>query len=320
MAQAIKAGGVRAAHVGQAQAGRVLLDPVGHAAGGAAVVAPGRRDGRAHRPRPGAGPHRPDAPALPAAVNRRHWCSGGSQGIGKSALIEAAVAQTRDFNVVQLRAGAGAGADPTRAPTGWPSPLVELFELASPGSGRVTPARLAAAVDGLSVYPMAPVLLTIDDAHLLPRWFLDALCVVAVNVLVGQPFALILTFRDSPHMIEIELPPCALERRLSGLKADQAPRFARPDGRAAAGGRRGEGAHERRGRKSAGTARRLRPPCPRRPPRVAGTPRPPADRRRAGGGLRRGALGRSPPRPGGAWRSWRPAGRRWRCSRSLSTS
>ena len=38
MAQAIKAGGVRAAHVGQAQAGHVLLNPVGHAAGGAAVV------------------------------------------------------------------------------------------------------------------------------------------------------------------------------------------------------------------------------------------------------------------------------------------
>ncbi len=181
----------------------------------------------------------------------------GEPGIGKSALIEAAVAQARDFSVLQLRAGAGT--DPARPPDGWPGPLVELFELASPGSPPADTHRLAAAIEGLAVYPMAPLLLTIDDAHLLAPWFLEAL-VVAVSALEGQPFAVILALRDSPHMPEIELPATyVLERRLSGLKADQAcalldrlygPRPA---------GRRGQGTHERCGREPEGTARGLRP-------------------------------------------------------------
>lgn len=218
MAQAIRAGGVRAARAGQAQAGSLLLNPVRRVAGGAAEAAEAAET---------VGLFARDRELAHIDQTLRHCLRGepttlvlrGEPGIGKSALIEAAVAQARDFNVVQLRAGAGA--DPTRPPTGWPPPLVELFELASPGRRRVAPARLAAAVEGLSVYPMAPVLLTIDDAHLLPQWFLDAL-VVAVSELMGHPFGVILALRDSPHMAEIELPPYVLERRLSGLKADQA--------------------------------------------------------------------------------------------------
>ncbi len=102
----------------------------------------------------------------------------GEPGVGKSALIEATVARARDFHVVQLRAGEIE--EPEQLPAGWPRPLVELFELASSNGGRIEPSRLAAVVDGLAVYPMAPLLLTIDDAQLLPPWFLEAL-VVAVR-------------------------------------------------------------------------------------------------------------------------------------------
>ena len=144
----------------------------------------------------------------------------GEPGIGKSSLIEAVVARARDFHVVQLRAGATG--DAAQATADWPAPLVELFDLSSPEKPPAEPSQLAAAVDGLAVYPMAPLLLTIDDAQLLPQWFLEAL-VTAVRSLEGHPFAVILGIRDSPHMPEVTLPASSVvERRLSGLKADQA--------------------------------------------------------------------------------------------------
>lgn len=118
----------------------------------------------------------------------------GEPGVGKTVLVEAAVARATEFRTVQLRgtSTAGTGGDPLS----WPAPLGELasrlehFVVEPPplasdrppaDSGPPTPppaAAVEAVASGLrrmTEAANAPLLVTVDDCQALPSLFVDAL-------------------------------------------------------------------------------------------------------------------------------------------------
>ncbi len=140
----------------------------------------------------------------------------GEPGVGKSALIEAAVARATDFSVVQLRAAAMAGG--SAAPREWPEQVVSLLR----DPDRQAAARAADVLTELQGNGTGPLLVTIDDCHLLPERFSAALA-EAVLDLVHVPLALVLAWRDVPHVDPFELDVLRVpEHHLEGLTLDQA--------------------------------------------------------------------------------------------------
>jgi hypothetical protein len=160
----------------------------------------------------------------------------GEPGVGKSALLEATVARASDFGIVQLRGTALE--DPAGLPREWPSQVLELLgahesrglsELGEDHGKRqsVVPARLqlatTEALRGLFSSVQTPTLVTVDDCQLLPAWFPVALGHAVTTTLADAPVALVLAWRDTPHMptLEIGLPQIP-EHRLEGLNHQQA--------------------------------------------------------------------------------------------------
>ncbi|HEY3941696.1 MAG TPA: BTAD domain-containing putative transcriptional regulator [Acidimicrobiales bacterium] len=174
----------------------------------------------------------------------------GEPGVGKSALIEATVARANDFAVVQLRGTSMASA--AGSPREVPGPVARLLALdpahqdgqdrpaaasSPPGFGdrpgvgqptdAVSPAVVDAAVEtlrSLLAGASSPLLIALDDCHLFPAWFPGALALAVSGPLAAQPVALVVAWRDTPHMPAFDLGPVAgvAEHRLEGLSLDQA--------------------------------------------------------------------------------------------------
>jgi DNA-binding SARP family transcriptional activator len=162
----------------------------------------------------------------------------GEPGVGKSALLEATVARAGDFGSIQLR-GTALG-ETTGLPREWPTPVVELLgdqgsrglsELGEEGLGgpgqALVPARLQAAATealrSLCTNVQSPTLITIDDCQLLPPWFPVAIGQAVTTSLAEAPIALVMAWRDTPHMPTLELGlPQVPEHRLEGLSVQQA--------------------------------------------------------------------------------------------------
>lgn len=147
----------------------------------------------------------------------------GESGVGKSALLEAAVARAVDFRTIRIRGSALSGT--VGAPGGlvsaWPEPLHELAATlgpvtcerpsfvgsARPSSPAVSPALLDTAATSLRrLLGPAPLLIALDDSHVLPRALITALASAVVGPLRREPVVLVVAWRDTPH-----LQPCQME-------------------------------------------------------------------------------------------------------------
>ncbi len=168
----------------------------------------------------------------------------GEPGVGKSALIEAAVARASEFRIVQIRGNTSA--DGVVVPAEWPQPLGELarrFDVAARphhptlalGQGAVDvpappPATVVDAITGvlrrMVELTSNPVLVTIDDCHTLPVWFVDAMAHSVLAHLSDRPLSLVLAWRDTPHLTPFGLQRTDLpQHRLGGLDVVQAMRL-----------------------------------------------------------------------------------------------
>ena len=160
----------------------------------------------------------------------------GEPGVGKSALIEATVARATDFGVVRLR---GTALDErTPLPKEWPQPVLELLNQApsalpsgtgEPGPVDLTPAQIASGVEAATravrtLYDEAqsPLLIAVDDCHLLPAWFPNVMSQAVTSHLGDLPVALVLAWRDTPHVASPELSVPVAEHHLEGLNFAQA--------------------------------------------------------------------------------------------------
>ena len=166
----------------------------------------------------------------------------GEPGVGKTVLVEAAVARATEFRTMQVR-GNPTG-EPAAVPQDWPSPLGELasrldgfvaeelcFEPIGSTQQRVEPTRapaaaveaVAAALRRMAESANAPLLVTVDDCQSLPAGFIDALASAVLTHLVDEPVSLILAWRDSPHLTTFRLHRADVpQHRLSGLTLQQA--------------------------------------------------------------------------------------------------
>lgn len=147
----------------------------------------------------------------------------GECGVGKSALVEAAVARATDLRTVQIRgaivAGAAAGRDVVST---WPDPLQELAarvadpspeqpRFASPGAGALARRAVSAVVVEAAASSLrrltgaGPLLISIDDCQVLPRELVVALAAAVVGPLCDEPVGLLLAWRDTPHLEPFEL-------------------------------------------------------------------------------------------------------------------
>ncbi len=159
----------------------------------------------------------------------------GEPGVGKSALIEAGVARASDFYVVRLRGTSIQDRD--APPQEWPQPVVELLSqapvpLGSSGDASVpelSPAQVASGVEAaaravriLFNDAQLPLLIAVDDCHLLPGWFPNVMSQAVLGELAELPVALLLAWRDTPHMASPELTVPVPQHRLEGLNLAQA--------------------------------------------------------------------------------------------------
>ncbi|MGH8987017.1 MAG: AAA family ATPase, partial [Acidimicrobiales bacterium] len=167
----------------------------------------------------------------------------GESGVGKSSLIEAAVARATEFRTVQVRGRVQGAA--TSLPPQWPGPLSELAGALEEGkkavpslprfASDVSPAAAPAAppralvaaatraVQGLAEASGGPLLVTVDDCHLLPPGLVTAIAVAVVVQLADQPISLLLSWRDTPHLESFEIDrPDVPVHRLTGLTMSQA--------------------------------------------------------------------------------------------------
>lgn len=168
----------------------------------------------------------------------------GEPGVGKSALIEAAVARASEFRIVQVR-GHGPG-EPDAVATEWPQPLGELarrfdvvaqprlpvlamgappVELSAPPQATVVEA-VTKVLRRMIEITSSPLLVTVDDCQGLPAWFVDAMAHSVLAHLGDQPVSLALAWRDTPHLVPFTLQRADLpEHRLGGLDVAQASRL-----------------------------------------------------------------------------------------------
>jgi DNA-binding SARP family transcriptional activator len=171
----------------------------------------------------------------------------GEPGVGKTVLVEAAVARATEFRTVQVRgtSTAGLGADPLS----WPAPLGELasrledFVVEPPplatdqspaDAGPAAPPpeaaveALATGLRHMTEAANAPLLVTVDDCQELPGSFVDALAGAVLNHLRDDPVGLILAWRDSPHLATFRLTRADVpQHRLGGLTLGQAVQLMR---------------------------------------------------------------------------------------------
>ncbi|MGH9087411.1 MAG: BTAD domain-containing putative transcriptional regulator [Acidimicrobiales bacterium] len=168
----------------------------------------------------------------------------GEPGVGKSALIEAAVARASEFRIVQVR-GHVLG-EPEVAPVEWPQPLGELarqFDVVAqprqPALAMAAPPRELAAPPQATLIEAVtkvlrrmiemtsnPLLVTVDDCQSLPAWFVDAMAHSVLAHLGDQPVSLALAWRDTPHLVPFALDRSGLpQHRLGGLDVAQASRL-----------------------------------------------------------------------------------------------
>ena len=137
----------------------------------------------------------------------------GESGVGKSALVQAAVARAADLHTVQVRG------------TAVPGPLHELaarLGALGPGAPRVvrhagggapSPAVSEDAIDAAACALRrlmgergGPLLLTLDDCQALPAALVVAMAAAVVVRLRDEPVALVLAWRDTPHLAPLRLP------------------------------------------------------------------------------------------------------------------
>ncbi len=114
----------------------------------------------------------------------------GEPGMGKSSLIQAAISRADDFRSVLLRGTLFH--EGSKLPSTWPQPIVDLLEQfpSSQPSGdegqsqvlhdssTLDPSIVSATTEVLRTLigpGLAPLLLSVDDCHLLPSWFASAL-------------------------------------------------------------------------------------------------------------------------------------------------
>ncbi|MGH9043609.1 MAG: BTAD domain-containing putative transcriptional regulator [Acidimicrobiales bacterium] len=142
----------------------------------------------------------------------------GEPGVGKSALIEATIARAADFSVVRLRGAALE--DPTHLPKEWPAPVAEL--VGAPGSNGAPVELACRAVRALFDEAQMPLLISIDDAHLLPEWLPSVIAEALVTQLSDVGVALAIAWRDTPHLPSPKMSIPVPEHRLSGLTSAQA--------------------------------------------------------------------------------------------------
>lgn len=177
----------------------------------------------------------------------------GEPGVGKSALIDSAVARATEFHTVQVR---GRLADDTSAPLPqWPdqslNDLAARLRPAVPGvrigtgvqdgaSRPPDPQRAAVEAAASSLRRMldgfaGPLLVTIDDCQELQPALVAAITAAVLGPLADQPVSLILAWRDTPHLEPFELGGPAVPvhvlgsltlsqaRDLLGSRCDQVP-------------------------------------------------------------------------------------------------
>lgn len=169
----------------------------------------------------------------------------GEPGVGKSALIEAAVARASEFRIVQIR-GNTATDGVVVPPAQWPQPLAELarrFDVAAQlhhprlalaqGADDVPAPPKATVVDAITGVlrrivdlTSSPVLVTVDDCHTLPVWFVDAMAHSVLAHLSDRPLSLVLAWSETPHLTPFGLQRANLpQHRLGGLDVAQAMRL-----------------------------------------------------------------------------------------------
>lgn len=138
----------------------------------------------------------------------------GECGVGKSALIEAAVARAADFRMVQVRGAAGTAEVHDLVST-WPEALHELVARVGvaaadpprflaeggPPSAMVPPALVDTAASSLrGLTGAGPVLVAVDDGHALPRSLVVAIAAAIVDRLRDEPLGLVVAWQDTPHL------------------------------------------------------------------------------------------------------------------------
>jgi DNA-binding SARP family transcriptional activator len=148
----------------------------------------------------------------------------GEPGVGKSALLEAAIAMAPDFQLVQLRGVAESSGSPVGR---WPEPFDKLLERNPDPSGSAVPLRELPKVpkdectDALRQFAagsIKPILIVVDDSQLFPTWFPMALVDAFTKELSDTSVFLLLARTELPH-VPSTLPdsPGALELELTGF-------------------------------------------------------------------------------------------------------
>lgn len=170
----------------------------------------------------------------------------GEPGVGKTVLVEAAVARATEFRTVQVRGTGGGGAGDPHA---WPAPLGELAsrlgtfvveppplaaERSPAGSGPPTSPpdgaveAVASGLRRMTEAANAPLLVTVDDCQALPAAFIDALAGAVLTLLRDDPVGLVLAWRDSPHLAAFRLARGDVpQHRLGGLTLGQSVQLMR---------------------------------------------------------------------------------------------
>lgn len=165
----------------------------------------------------------------------------GESGVGKSALIEATVARATEFRTVQVR-GAVPG-DAAEIQRQWPDPLSELAssmdveaaeaprlvgapDVAAPVPATPSPGAVEAAARSFRRLVEAsggPLLVTVDDCHVLPPELVVAMAAAVLAHLGDEPISLVLAWRDTPHLESFDLGRGDVPvHRLGGLTVPQA--------------------------------------------------------------------------------------------------
>jgi DNA-binding SARP family transcriptional activator len=166
----------------------------------------------------------------------------GESGVGKSALIEAAVARATEFRTVQVR-GRVPGDAAALLPQ-WPQPLSEVasrldgappalprFLAVDEATATPVPAPPAASVVEAAAGAFrrmldaagGPLLVTVDDCQTLPPGLVEAMAAAVLSHLGDESISLVLAWRDVPHLEPFQLVHALVpQHRLGGLTVPQA--------------------------------------------------------------------------------------------------